>query len=120
MLPLVFPAISTTAVKAIVGTSPVRIYNHGQAPENVVLPYITWFVVIGNPQDNISSSPCADIDTVQIDCWSDDRAKVETLASAVRDALDAAGHLNTLIIDTYESDTKLYRIGLQASFIKSR
>lgn len=120
MLPLVFPAISTSAVKAIVGTSPVRIYRHGQAPEDVVRPYITWFLVAGVPQDNISGSPCADIDEVQIDCWSESDTQVETLASAVRDALDAAGHLNTTIIDTYETDTKLYRIGLQASFIKSR
>lgn len=120
MLPLVFSAIATSAVKAIVGASPVRIYRHSQAPEDVARPYITWFVVTGNPQDNISGSPCADIDTVQIDCWSESDTQVETLAGAVRNALDAAGHLNTLIIDTYEVGTKLYRIGLQASFIKSR
>lgn len=120
MLPLVFPAIATSAVKAIVGTSPVRIYRHGQAPEDVIRPYITWFVVTGNPQNNLSDAPCADIDTVQIDCWSEGDTQVETLALAVRAALDAAGHLNTTIIDGYETDTKLYRIGLQASFIKSR
>ncbi|MBC7201937.1 MAG: DUF3168 domain-containing protein [Pusillimonas sp.] len=119
MLPLVFPAIATTAVKAIVGTSPVRIYRHGQAPESAVRPYITWFVVTGTPQDSLTT-PCADIDTVQIDCWSDDDTQVETLASAVRDALDAALTTNTVILNTFESETKLYRIGLQADFIKSR
>lgn len=120
MLPLVFKTISTAAVKAIVGAVPARIYRHGEAPEGVARPYITWFTVIGNPENQLSGAPGSDADTVQIDCWSESDTEVETLAAAVRDALDAAGVANRIVVDTFESDTKLYRVGQEADFILIR
>lgn len=120
ILPAVFPALNTAAIKAIVGSSPIRIYRHGQAPEGTVRPYITWFVVSGNPVDQVSGTPCADMDTVQIDCWSEADAQVETLADAVRSALDSAGVYNRVRVNNFEPDTKLYRIGIEADFITPR
>jgi hypothetical protein len=48
-----------------------------------------------------------------------DDAQVETLATAIRDAVDAAGFSNRLIINQRDPDTKLYRIGIQADFINT-
>lgn len=120
MLPKIFPILNTTAIKALVGTNPVRIYRHGQAPEGVVRPYITWFVVIGTPYDQVSGVPCGDNDTVQIDVWSESDSQVETLASLVRDAIESAGYTCRISTNDFETETKLYRIGFDVDFIHSR
>lgn len=119
MLPKVFPVLTTPAVLAIVGGTPVRIFRHGAAPQDTAKPYVTWFEVTGQPYDQISGLPCGDFDSVQIDCWSMDDTQVETLARAVRDAVDEAGFSNRLVINHRDPDTKMYRIGLQADFINS-
>lgn len=108
---------SNATVVSTVGT---RIYRHGAAPQDVTKPYITWFMVSGTPQDVINAAPCHDKDTIQIDCWSETDAGVETLAYAVRAALDSRLISNRIIIDNRETDTKLYRMTLEADFIASR
>ncbi|MFY3534928.1 DUF3168 domain-containing protein [Achromobacter denitrificans] len=123
MLAPVFKTINTPAVRSHVGANP-RIYGSGMAPQGTPTPYITWFTVIDNPYDQLSGPPDADSGTVQIDCWTgpDDsqEAVCISLAGAVRDALDAAGIANRIIVHTRETDTKLFRIGLQADFIRGR
>ena len=119
----IYKILDTAAVRAIVGSKP-RIYSSGMAPQGAPIPYITWFVVSGEPYDHLSGAPGADNDTIQIDCWAgpaDDQEVVcLNLAKAVRDALDAAGQANRIIINTRETDTKLFRIGLQVEFIYNR
>lgn len=117
MLPPVFQTIRSPDVIAIVGA---RVYRHGSAPQDVAKPYVTWFLVSGDPAEQISGKPCADFDEVQIDCWHQTDAGIEALALAVRDALDEAGISNRVVINQRETDTKLYRIAFQASFISSR
>lgn len=128
MLPLVFQVLNVASVRALVGTNPVRIYRHGSAPQGVAPPYITWFEVAGQPYDQISGAPCGDLDSVQIDCWAgngdpsgnDGDTQVETVAAAVRDALDTAGIANRLVVNQRDPDTKRFHIGLEADFISSR
>jgi hypothetical protein len=125
ILPQVFkvlnvPAVRATGIGAGTEQDPTRIYRHGYAPQGVVKPYITWFVVAGQPYDQISGAPDADFDTVQIDCWSPDDTQVGAIATAVRDALDAAGLTNRLVVDRRESETGLNRIGIESDFIRSR
>ncbi|CAB3904885.1 hypothetical protein LMG26858_04429 [Achromobacter anxifer] len=123
MLAPVFKTINTQEVRGHVGDKP-RIYGSGMAPQGVSAPYITWFTVIDNPYDQLSGPPDADNGTVQIDCWTgpndDQEAACISLAGAVRDALDVAGIANRVFIHTRETDTKLFRIGLQADFIRGR
>ena len=118
MLPNVYQTIRENAT--VVSTVGTRIYRHGSAPQNVQKPYVTWFLVSGNPYDNVSGSPCADRDLVQIDCWSETDEQVETLAYAVRSALDSNLITNRMVINSRENDTKLYRIAIEADFIASR
>lgn len=124
MLPAVFPVIATAEVKAIVGTTPVRIYDFDSAPQDAVKPYITFTNVSNAPYEQISGAPRGDFDTVQIDMYAgpDDAGKsqIRTLAMAVRKALDDASIANRLIIQTRETDTKLFRISLEADFIHNR
>lgn len=115
--------ISSPDVLSLVG-SPARIYGAGMAPQGVLVPYVTWFTVTGDPYLCLDETPDSDMDQVQIDCYAgpdgDAERQVEQLAQAVRAALDAAMVANRVILHRREPDTKMYRIGLQADFIYSR
>lgn len=118
MLQNVYQTLRDNAI--VVNTVGTRIYRHGYAPQDVQKPYITWFLVTGQPEDVLNAPPCHDRDVIQIDCWSETDTGVETLAYAVRAALDSKLISNRIVIDNRETDTKLYRMALEADFIASR
>jgi hypothetical protein len=123
MLPPIFNVLKNSApVTALIGTNPVRAYRHGYAPQEpaTVRPYVTWQLVSGVPANTLSELPSIDQNTIQVDCWSEGDAQVETLAQAVRDAIEPHAHMTGVIIDSRETDTKLYRISLQFDWWQSR
>jgi hypothetical protein len=118
MLPSVFTLLTADpAVTALVGT---RIYRHGSAPQKVEAPYVTWFLVSGIPENELSSLPRVDRMEVQIDCWSNNTgtgdAQVEELAAAVRDALEPVAHMTGIIANEQDFETRRYRLGMQFTF----
>ena len=120
MLPPIFRTLNIPAIQALVGTNPARIYDFGHAPDGTAAPYIVFFQVGGAPHEQISGAPESDTDTVQIDCYAKDRAQIRALAKAVQTALDAAGQSNKLVVQGFDVDTGLYRIGLETSWIGQR
>lgn len=117
MFPAVYQTLRTPAVVAIVDD---RIGRHGEVGQDERRPYITWSIVIGNPHDHLSGPPPSDFTTVDINCWHPTDAGVETLALAVRAALDAALICNRVRVNRRDPDTRLYRVGLEADFITQR
>jgi hypothetical protein len=117
-----FPPVYTTlrANATVLATVADRIGPHGTVAQTETRPYITWQVVLGQPHDNLSDPPPSDFTSLQIDCYHANALAVVTLASAVRDALDAAWVVNRTIINIRDFDTKLYRVGLEADFITQR
>ena len=126
MLPPVFQTLKASqAVKDIVGSQPPRIYRHGAAPQRpdgvpLADPYITWQLISGVPENNLSDLPPMDRQTVQVDCWHQTDAGVEVLAGAARDAIESVAHMTSILIDEREQETKLYRISMQFDFWTSR
>lgn len=118
MLPNIYAILRANST--VLSSVSTRIYRHGAAPQDVVKPYITWFVVTGLPEIQLSGTPCSDTDTIQIDVWNETDAGVETLAYAVRAALDSAGYANRMIQNLRETDTRLYRISFEVDVIQSR
>lgn len=117
MLPPVFQTLkASTDVKAIVGTNPPRIYRHGEAPAGVEAPYITWLLVSGVPENNISDPPPADRQSVQVDCWHNTDKGVDELGEAVRDALELVTHVTSYENFPRDPDTRRFRISLNADF----
>lgn len=116
MLPAIFPLLDVAPVRALVGSNPVRVYRHGSAPQKVVAPYVTWFLVTGNPENALDELPRIDRQEVQIDCWSDNTGQgakdIETLAQAVRDAIEPHYHMTAIVADGRDPDTDRYRIGM--------
>ena len=120
MLPLIYTWLkASNAVKAIIGTNP-RAYRHGDAPQDVTQPYVTWALVAGVPDNDISGLPPSDRYTVQLDCWHTTDKGVEDLAKAVRDAVQTYGHMTSMPINNRDNETKLYRIALQFDILQSR
>lgn len=114
MLPNIYQILRTSnAVKAIVGTNPSRIYRHESAPQDGSKPYITWFIITGSPENTLSELPNIDQISVQLDCWHQTDSGVESLAVAVRDAMETTSHMTNIVINEREPETKLYRIGMQ-------
>lgn len=118
MFPPVFRTL--TANSTVVAVVADRIGRHGVIQQDEKRPYITWQIVVGDPYDNLSSTPCGDFTTVQIDCYHPTDAGIQQLGVAVRAALDAAGVVNRVRLNNREPDTKLYRVGLDADFITNR
>lgn len=124
MLPPVFQTLkASSAVTNIVGTNPPRIYRHGEAPAHVVNPpagsqiaYITWLLVSGEPENNLSDPPPVDRQSVQVDCWHPTDAGVEALGDAVRDAIEAVTHVTQYRNRPRDPDTRRYRVSIDADF----
>jgi len=123
MLPLVFPLLAgAPAVTALVGTAPVRVYRHGSAPQNVASPYVTWSVT-GGDAEIVFDQTDADTFRVSVDCWASGTAGdtlIETLAAAVRAAIEPAAHLVGYIADERDFDTQKFRISMAFDFIVLR
>lgn len=114
MLPPIFTTLKASEeVKNIVGTNPPRVYRHGSAPQDTSKPYVTWAVIAGTPENNLSDLPPTDRVAVEVDCWHQTDAGIELLARAVRDAIEPYAHMTAVLIDMREEETKLFRIAMQ-------
>lgn len=126
MLPDVFTLLATTAIKAIVGTNPARIYRHGKAPQGVTAPYITWFLISATPENTLSETPAVDQDSVQVNLWGkNDGSKasedqLNALAVLVRDAIEEDHHITSVFNDDLDSTTERPRISFIYTDWKSR
>lgn len=121
MLPPVFQLLKASDdVKAIVGQNPPRIYRHDDAPQDVQRPYVSWFVIDAQPENNLSDPPPTDRMPVQVDCWHPTEAGIERLAKAVRDAIEPSAHMTGMPVNGRDRETKLYRIALQFDFWHDR
>jgi hypothetical protein len=120
MLPLVFTWLKgSNAVKAIIGNTP-RAYRHGDAPQDTNQPYVTWGIVGGVPDNQLSGLPPSDRYSIQVDCWHTTDKGVEDLAKAVRDAIEPYGHMTSIVLNNRDAETKLYRISYQFDILQSR
>lgn len=121
MLPPVYATLRLSPdVVSILGT---RIYRHGFAPQDTDRPYLTWFLVVGTPENTLSERPTKDRQTIQMDIYCGGPTgdtDVETAATAVRDALELVCHLTGQPVDGREPDTKLWRQALQFDWFVDR
>ena len=111
LLPPVYTLLAAAApVTALIGSSPTRCYRHGRAPQGSAAPYVTWSAPASSPERQLTGVAPADRWNVRIDCWSDTDTEVETLATAVRDALEPFAENLGVLVDEREAVTNRYRI----------
>lgn len=122
MLPNVHAVLASDS--EVIGIATGGVWRHGSAPKGVSAPYVTWNLDVGLPENNLSDGPGIDGNLVEIDCWSENDgtgdAGVESLAAAVRDAVETVAHIESFSYDGRDPDTKRYRISMLARFWTSR
>lgn len=128
MLPKVYKALTESpAVFALIGN---RVYRHGMAPQQQQQPieaYVTWGAPAGDTQLVLDRVTDADTFRVNVDCWStkdDDKTAgipgIETLAAAVRGALEQHAVLVAYLADERDAETQKYRMSFAFDWIIGR
>lgn len=114
-------AKSSAAVTALLGTTPMRFYKFGKAPQNEIRPYAVYRRVWGNPDNSLSCVPTEDNSGIQVDVYAKQAGDAETVADALRDVFE----LNLISLsrengDDWEPNTGLYYVSRTYEFWMER
>jgi hypothetical protein len=107
------------AVVALLGESPLRLYPHGEAPQDVAKPYAVWQVVSGSPLNYINGQPETDRYGLQIDVYAATAVSADAVVSAMRKAIGKRAYITGFGVDTVDSVTKNYRKGFDVAWLVS-
>lgn len=123
MFPPLFPAVAANApcvalLKA--GTGPVRFYQFGLAPQNVVKPYAVWQRIFGAPENYLGQMPDIDSFSLQIDAYASSADQVRTVAAALRDALEPVGYITNWLGESIDPATGNYRFSFSMDALVPR
>lgn len=83
----------STAVTALLGTMPVRLYPFGMQDDKVTYPYAVWQNVSGSPENYLGTRPDIDSFTLQVDVYADTAAQAVTVAKVMRDAIEPHAYI---------------------------
>jgi hypothetical protein len=121
MYPPIFATISSsTAVKAVIGSNPVRFFLFGKAPQGVVKPYAVWRQVGGAPENYLGDVPDIDGFTTQIDIYATSSDSAHAVAVALRDAIEPVAHITSWIGDSRDPETLSYVFTFQVDWLTPR
>lgn len=90
MLPSIFPKIiaCTDTKAALTGTDDItRFFEFADADHNSQLPYATWQLLSGTPDEYLTCVPDGDDYSFQVDVWAKTGASVTATAKLIRDCL---------------------------------
>jgi hypothetical protein len=126
MNPPFFPAINVSAVWAVFGSNPVRVFPFGEAPKDTGKPYAVWQTVNGRPYNYLNEVPDGDDWLVQVDVYVESESPATAInqvtegARVLRDALEPVAHITAWRGASREPTTKFYRYSFDVSFVTSR
>lgn len=127
MLPNLFPVLRDSAPVAarITSGDKLKFYRHGAAPMDVAGEYITQQPISILPENTIDGEvPRVDGSRVTLSCWSDNAGGgskgIESLAKAVRDAIEPYHDILDMRDMGQDEKTKRYRIDLDVSVWNDR
>lgn len=119
--PPVFSTVSgDTAVRAALGSDPVRVFPFGTAPDNVALPYAVWQVFTGGPENYVGNLPDLDSFVVQVDVYGASPTSVRAAAEALRDALEPVHHIVGWRGESRDVETRRFRFSFDVEFLTPR
>lgn len=122
MIPPVYDlAFASTAVKALLGTSPIRVFpfgiNRQQPPP---LPYAVWQTIGGGAGNYLGEVPDADSYTVQVDVYAEKADDTTVVAEALRDAFEPSAYIRRWGNTSRDAITGHYRYSFDVDFITVR
>ena len=121
MYPPIFPHVAaSSAAKALLGSSPVRFWQFGSAPQNPQKPYAVWQRIFGAPGNYVNQVPDSDNFSLQIDVYATTADSARAVAAAIRDAVEPVSYITNWLGESIEPETKLYRFSMQNEWIVER
>lgn len=121
MYPPIFEVCKANAgVVALLGSSPLRLYPFGEAPQGVVTPYAVWQQVGGAPENYLAGRPDIDGLTQQVDVYGKSAAEVRAVASAIRDAIELRSHIVAWRGESRDPETNNYRSSFDVDWFVHR
>lgn len=121
MFPPVFATLFASApVKALLGSSPLRVYPFGEAPQDVAKPYAVYQTIVGTPENYLETRSDMDGFTVQIDIYGSTMTSTRNAASAIRAALEAVAYVTNLREPPRDAPTNNFRYSMDVDFLTSR
>lgn len=108
------------AVKAKLGSNPLRVYPAGEAPSGVARPYLVYQTYSGVPQQYLGSRSDMDAFGVQLDIYADTVDEAREAARPVRNCLEKAALITALREPGRDPETKRLRYGMDVAFLTPR
>jgi len=87
----------------------MRAWAFGEAPAGTAKPYATWQLISAVPDNMLTGSPPVESHRVQVDVWAATSTSADTVAAAIRDCLEASGHLLSFGTDK-DAETGSFRV----------
>ena len=119
------PPIFTTCkadsgVTALIGSSPMRLYQFGEAPQGVTLPYVVWQLISGSPENYLNQVPDIDGFSIQVDVYAASASDARDTAEAIFDAIEPAAYVTSYNGETRDYETKNFRYSFTVDWIVDR
>lgn len=109
--PLLATVSPDSAVRAIFGTSPVRIYPIGDAPAkgepDYAAPYATFQTIAGSPENYLSGRPDAGEFREQVDVMAPTLSAARAGAKAIMEAVELVAQVVSYNGNRKDADTQL-------------
>jgi hypothetical protein len=121
MYPPIFETVAADSdVQTNLGTSPVRFYPFGKAPQGVSKPYAVWQTITGLPQNYLNELPDIDRHSLQVDIYADSVDSARDAAKAIRDSVEPVAHITAWRGESVEPETGSYRVSFDVDWMVSR
>jgi hypothetical protein len=112
---------SNAAVRSLLRSGNItRLYKFGMAPENVTKPYAVWQTISGAPENFINQLPDMDRYSIQVDVYAVDSQSSESVAEALRNAIEPNAHIVRWGGTSKDPETNLYRYSFDIDWFVPR
>ena len=118
--PIFVTCKAVSAVTDLIGTSPMRLYQFGKAPQGVSKPYAVWRSISGGPENYISNVPDHDLYAIQVDVYDATDAGARAVAQALRDAIEPVAHITRWGGESIDPETGSYTYSFDIDWHVSR
>lgn len=121
MNPTLFSILNNSAaVKAVLGSNPLRFFPWGRATQDTQKPYAVYSVYNGNPENYLGNIPDIDNKGTQINIYGDTSASVQAAYMAIRDTLEPIAHMTSFTTPDLDAQTDLYSCRMEFDFWDER
>lgn len=107
-------------VTALLGIDPLRLYPFAAPTEAVELPYATYRVISGTPQNFLAERPDVDTYRLQLDAYAQTADIASSVSSALSQAIEPHASIVSYGDETIDKDTGYYRSRFEVSWLVYR